>query len=41
VSNSGGASTLNGSSTSMIVVSGKDEDRRMGVGPVLGGRVDD
>ena len=41
MSNSGGASTLNGSSTSMIVVSGKDEDRRMGVGPVLGGRVDD
>jgi len=41
VSNAGGASTSNGSSTSTIVVSGKDEDRRMGVGPVLGARVDD
>jgi len=41
VSNSGGASTLNGSSTSSIVASGKDEDRRMGVGSVLGARVDD
>jgi len=41
VSNSGGASMLNGSSTSSIVVSGKDEDRRMGVGAVLGARVDD
>jgi len=40
VSCSGGASTLNGSSTSVIVVSGKDEDRRMGVGLVLGARVD-
>jgi len=38
---SGGASTLNGSSMSMIVVSGKDEDRQMGVGLNLGARVDD
>jgi len=36
----GGASTSNGSSSSMIVVSGKDEDRRMGVRLVLGTRVD-
>jgi len=31
---------LNGSSTSSMVVSGKDDDRRMGVGPVLVARVD-
>ena len=41
VSCSGGASISNGSSVSSIVVSGKDEDRRMGVGLNLGARVDD
>ena len=37
VSCSGGVSMLNGSSTSTIVVSGKDEDHRIGAGV----RVDD
>jgi len=41
VSPSGGASMSNDSPISTIVVSGKDEDRQMGVGLVLGGRVDD
>ena len=43
VSCSGGTSTSNGSSTSSIVASGKDEDRRMGAaigGLVLGDKVD-